>query len=329
MDHTAKQLATAWTGGLETIVSPAVLNRTYTTNQAGLFPLTIGTGSSVGQHGEILQGQLEDSSSRKRRFLLSLPCKLLHSKVMFAPSHGSCLEVVPSHKEKVRRVVKLTLGHFGLESIGGRLTVETNIEEGKGYGSSTADCVAAARATADAIGQSLTEEELARIVVDAEIASDNFMFKDAVLFAHREGTVIEKFGIPIPRMDVLGFDAEADGAVYTLEFPPAIYTWRQVQGFHTLVSGLRRGIREGDIALIGRVATASAMINQEFLPKPMFPEIRAIARAANALGIAVAHSGTVLSILLNASDPRLEEKVAQIRKELRSLGINKALRFQT
>ncbi|HEY6251498.1 MAG TPA: hypothetical protein VI685_16185 [Candidatus Angelobacter sp.] len=329
MSHTAKQLTNSWTNGAATIVSPEILSRTYPGIQANPFPLATGTGISVGQHGEILQGQLEDKSFHKRRFLLSLPCNLLHSRVTFRPSYESGLEVEPSHKQKVRRVVELTLGRFGLDSIGGRLIVETNIEEGKGYGSSTADCVAAALAATDAIGQSLTEEELARVVVDAEIASDNFMFKDAVLFAHREGVVIERFGMAMPKLEVLGFDAEVNGAVYTLDFPPAVYTWRQVQCFHTLVAGLRRGIREGDIALIARVATASAIINQEFLPKPMFSEIRAIARTTNALGIAVAHSGTVVCILLNPRDLLLEEKVVQIGKELRSIGINKIVRFQT
>lgn len=330
MNQTAKQSGTDWTNATGTIVSPEILARTLTERQTEFFPLTTGTGVSVGQHGEILQGQLEDGNFQKRRFLLSLPCNLLRSTVTFTPTYnGGGLEVEPSHKEKVRRVVEITLAQFGLDAIGGQLTVESNIKEGKGYGSSTADCVAAALAATDAIGQSLTEGAVARMVVEAEIASDNFMFKDAVLFAHREGIVLERFGAQIPPMEVLGFDAEADGAVYTLELPPAVYSWKQIQCFHTLVAGLRRGIREGDVALIGQVATASAIINQQFLPKPMFTEVCSIARTANALGVAVAHSGTVLSILLNPFDPQLEPTVSQIRHELSTLGIKQILRFQT
>jgi uncharacterized protein involved in propanediol utilization len=84
-----------------------------------------------------------------------------------------------------------------------------------------------------------------------------------------------------------------------------------------------------DIKLLGRVATASATINQEFLPKPLFPEIRTLADRAGALGVAVAHSGTVLSILLDPDDEILECKVDQLRAGLNQLGITQILRFRT
>src|SRR4029077_16051276 len=124
-----------------------------------------------------------------------------------------------------------------------------------------ADCVAAVHAVASVVGQSIEEKEVARLVVQAERASDNFMVKRAVLFAHRDGAVLEDLGPRLPKMEVLGIDTDVDGVVYTLDFPPAEYTWRQTQCFHTLVGALRRAVACRDVFLLGRVATASAVMN--------------------------------------------------------------------
>ena len=94
-------------------------------------------------------------------------------------------------------------------------------------------------------------------------------------------------------------------------------------------SALRRAIRTHDIQLLGRIATASACINELFLPKPLFRDLRQIAECAGALGVAVAHSGTVLSILLDPSDDLLEQKIEHLLCSLKQIGISQVLRFQT
>jgi uncharacterized protein involved in propanediol utilization len=291
--------------------------------------LATATRASIAQHGELLQGQLQDAEHRYRRFLISLPCDRLYTTVTFVPSVGSALTVEPAHKTKLQKVVKLALERFGLSHLGGLITVDSNIPEGKGYGSSTADCVAGALAAADAVAGTLTDEEVAQLVVAAEIASDNFMFNRAVLFAHREGIVLAELGPRLPRFEVLGIDTDVSGVVRTLEYPPAVYDWRQIQYFQTLVAGAERAIRYRDLALLGRVATSSAIINQRFLPKPMFSELCRLAECVHALGVAVAHSGTVLSMLFDPSDPQLEANIRQAYRELETLGMVDVLRFHT
>jgi uncharacterized protein involved in propanediol utilization len=291
--------------------------------------LRVGRGLSIAQYGELFQGQIEDDSNQARRCLISLPCTAMHSQVMFDPDRSGCLRVSPDHKHKARKAVEVTLAYLNVENIGGLISIECTIPEAKGCGSSTADCIAAAIATADAVGYRLREEELGKLVVAAEVASDNFMFHDAVLFAHREGVVLENYARSLPKIQVLGFDTAINNHVNTLEHPPAEYSWRQRQSFNALIGAVRRAIRTNDIDLLGRVATVSACINQEFLPKPMFHEIQQIARHAGALGIAVAHSGTVLSILLDPDDPFLDVKVEQIRENLETLDISAVLLFHT
>lgn len=291
--------------------------------------LKVGKGKSIAQYGELFQGEVEDGGSRRHRCLLSLPCRLIYSEVTFHPMAHTPLSVKPLHKQKALAVVKLTLSRLKASWCGGRVTVESTVPEAKGCGSSTADCIAAAVAAADAVGCRLSEEEIARLVVEAETASDNFMFSRAVLFAHREGIILEDYGLPLPALEVLGIDTAPEDHVKTLEFPPAIYSWRQHRSFVTLKTALRNAIVKSDVQLLGRVATASARINQLFLPKPMFSEVCRLTKKVGALGIAVAHSGTVLSVLFDPADAALESKICQMCDYLDKLGVSKVIRFQT
>ncbi|MFL6313366.1 MAG: hypothetical protein ACJ71W_14790 [Terriglobales bacterium] len=297
-------------------------------NRNGKAPRT-GKGRSIAQHGELFQGQIEDAENVHRRCLVSLPCRSMYSEVTYRPKYSCEYRVTPVHKQKTRHVVELAAAFLNLPYSGGDIVVESTVPEAKGCGSSTADCVAAVHAVADAAGCTLDECEVARIVVRAEMASDNFMFERAVLFAHREGTVLEDYAKAFPKFEVVGVDTASGDYVHTLDHPPAVYSWRQRQIFHTLTSALRRGILQNDLELLGRVATASANINQSFLPKPKFEEIRSIAENCRALGVAVAHSGTVMSILLDPEDPRLEAKVDWVRTCLDEIGLSDTLRFQT
>jgi len=291
--------------------------------------IRMGEGRSIAQFGELFQGQTEHEGGRRHRCLVSLPCAALYTHARFHPDGTGSLRVSPPHKKKALRAMELTLARLGASDFSGTLIIESTVPEAKGCGSSTADCVAAVRACADALSRILSEEEVARLVVEAEIASGNLMFHRAVLFAHREGEVLEDYSGRQPRLEVLGIDTRPDGVVETLKFPPAEYSWRQNQTFCMLTGALRRAMKKHDVGLLGRVATASASVNQEFLPKPMFKELNEIVDDVGALGLAVAHTGTVLSILLDPDDRLLEKKVDQTRARLNGLGISQILRFQT
>ncbi len=287
-----------------------------------------GYGTARGHFGEVFQGQL-DGIGCKRRCLMSLPSNELWSCVELGPDTSGVVTVQPVHKEKARSAASLTLAYLNKEWVGGQLKISSNIQESKGCGSSTADCVAATIAAANAVKEFLAEEEIAHLVVEAERASDSTMFTNAVLFAHREGQVIEDFAAPFPHLEVLGVDTDPTGCVNTIEYPPAEYSRRNLEEFEVLAGALRRAIKNEDKVLLGRVATSSAFINEQFLPKVMFTEIHRIAQKANALGIAVAHSGTVASILFDPMDCDVRTKRQAVMKELISLGLNAPIEFVT
>jgi uncharacterized protein involved in propanediol utilization len=290
--------------------------------------LYCGQSTAIAQHGELFQGVVYDSQNKLHRCLVSLPCPKLHSTGRFAPSDQNGVIVVPEHKEKARRAAELTLRNRSAAFTGGILTIESNISEGKGMGSSTADCTAAVWAVANALQRPLTSHETAKLVVGAEIASGNTMFERAVLFAHREGRVLEHYMQPLPRMVALGVDTDREQIVETLRFPPAVYSTSEIEKFKVLTAALRRAIDAQDVRLLGRVSTASAEINQKFLPKPLFNEIREISRELNALGVAVAHSGTVMTMLFDFEDPGLDAKTGVAAEMLSGIGFTDVLKFE-
>ena len=298
--------------------------------RAEIFP-AVGRGTAIGHHGEVLQGAVRDASGRLRRALVSLPCTRFRASATFEPDGGP-LRVSPAGKVKALRAAALLLDRLGLQDEGGMLSVESGIPQAWGLGSSTADVVAALRAVARAFRARLTAEEIATLAVRAEVASDSTMFgESAVLFAQREGAVLEYFGWPLPPMELLGFNADPAGAgIDTLDLPPAEYTWREVEAFRPLLGLLRHGLRTRDAALVGRVASASARVNQRFLPTPGFRELERIAADAGAAGVQVAHSGVVAGLLFDAADPRVQERVDRARTRLEeALGIGDPWWFRT
>ncbi|TIW02170.1 MAG: kinase, partial [Mesorhizobium sp.] len=70
------------------------------------------------------------------------------------------------------------------------------------------DVVASIRAVAATLKIQLRTSSIGRLAVAAERASDAIAFDDhAVLFAQREGVVIENFGGALPPLLLIGFKA--------------------------------------------------------------------------------------------------------------------------
>lgn len=282
----------------------------------------------MAHHGELLQGMFMGPGAFPMRGLVTLPCQLYSSEAEFVPSDAGNVTVVPEWKWKARYAAELTLTHIGAEGTGGELTLSSSIPIGWGMGSSTSDVIAAIRATADGRGITLPTEAVARLAVAAETASDSIMFGDeALLFAQRDALVIEDFGTVFPTFEVLGFAAGA--GVDTLSFKPAEYDDRDIRRFEELRLLLREGMKDHDPALVGYVATASSRINQRFLPKPEFDRVLSLADASGAVGVQVAHSGSVVGLLFDGDDSGVETRLEKAGAALADLGFGPTWRFST
>jgi uncharacterized protein involved in propanediol utilization len=270
---------------------------------------TSGTGCAPAHHGEILQGIFCDASG-PRRTLVTLRCPAYESRATFYPCAGRAEITVPPGMWKVHNAPVAAMTTFARKHspvIGGSLCIASTVPCGIGIGSSTADVTAIVRAIADFHGIAPSAEEIARVAVQAELASDPLIIDDrVVLFAHRDGVVLETLGRQLPPMIVVGCEADpcSDG-VDTVTLTPAAYSLTEIETFGHLLAELRTAIARADVARLGSVATASATVKQRFLAKPAFDFLLDACQHYGGCGVQVAHSGTVAGIVFDPLQPRL------------------------
>lgn len=241
------------------------------------------------------------------------------------------LEVVPGWKLKARRAALLALEAIGAPAVG-RLEVECSVATGVGLGSSTCDVVASIRAVGAAHGVAFDATTVARLAAEAEGAVDPIMFEgEMVLFAQRQGRVLESFGPWIPGYAVLSLDADPDaGGVDTLGLPLPSYTDAELDAFERLVSRARDAFRAGDPAALAAIATESAALNQRFLPLRHFDELRRLAEECGALGLQISHSGTIAGLLFQPARVVADESLeARVCGALRLMGAQPLGLFMT
>jgi uncharacterized protein involved in propanediol utilization len=294
-------------------------------------PRHAGHGEAYAHHGEILQGVFYSTDGTLEQGLVTLPCPLFRTRASFRPLPSGPLRVEPCNRLRARTAARLTLDALGRTGWGGAVRIEGDVPLAWGCGSSTMDVLAVIRAVADAFGVTLEPEWLARLAVAAETASDSLMYapERAVLFAQRRGSKLLDLGGPLPAARVLGFNTDReDGGVETLELPPCAYTWWELEAFGPLLGLLRRAVEHGDPELLGRVATVSTGINQRHRPKPLVPHLLRLAESAGAVGLQVAHSGTVAGLLF-APGGDAAGRIERARDGLRRLGVARSWEFST
>jgi len=196
-----------------------------------------GLAEVAGHHGEVLQGAFVCPGTGTVRALYTLPCPLFRSRARFVPCEGP-LRVSPASRTKARAVVELLIDRLDLWPRGGRLEIVSDIPSGHGLGASTGDVVAALRAVERAHAIHISEADAARFAVQAEVAADPLILDDTnILFAHREGRVLERLGGRLMPLTVVGFHTvERPRGVPTVSLKPARYDSRELAAFDVLRS---------------------------------------------------------------------------------------------
>ncbi|MFC4127270.1 GHMP family kinase ATP-binding protein [Nocardia rhizosphaerae] len=265
----------------------------------------IGVGRAYGSCGELLQGV----TAGDRHFLVTLPIRR-GSVAVFEPG-GESITVAPEHKSKARRLASAMIARSPLLR-GGRLTVHSELPEGKGLASSTADLVATARAVADAEGRVLPVAELEADLRAIE-PSDGVMYPGTVAYLHREVRLLARLGT-LPALTIVTGDE--GGTVDTVEFNREQHRFGPAaqREYDRLLDDLRLAVARGDAAGIGAVATRSAQLSTALRARPHLESTIRAASAIGAVGVVVAHSGTTTGILLADAHPRCREQLLAARR---------------
>ena len=278
------------------------LGRDLSNGQVDYAVVGRATVRAPGVCGELAQGMLE-----QHYFLVTCPIDFLArvqvELYQIGPDQDGPRIEAPSNCPKAVQALEATLDFLGRKDLGARLTVSNPIPRSKGMGSSSADVAATIAATGLALGRELAPEQVAEIALAVE-PTDGIMFPGIALFDHREGHIVESLGPP-PPMEIVALDF--GGTVDTVEFNRVDRRslWQSLRKeTDEALRLVRAGIKAGDPAMVGRGASVSAQASLEVLPKPRLHDVMAFAEDVGAVGVNVAHSGTIIGILLDARPRR-------------------------
>lgn len=246
-----------------------------------------GTGFGAGSCGELIQGVTSDDVA----FQVSMPIDI-GTAVDVAIGDAEATDIVglPATMQKTRAAIERTLEL--LDAPPSRIDVRrhTRLPTGKGMGSSTADIVAAARATAHALGHHLTPDELACLAGSIE-PSDGAMY-ERMTVARRRGPALRTL-------------AWAPTFTAVMLVPPATLATEAADiralgdarhEYDTLLAQLEQATARRDPRPFATAAAASARLHHELAGNTWVTHIDATAGAAGARGWNIAHTGTVAGL---------------------------------
>ena len=124
------------------------------------------------------------------------------------------------------------------------------------------------------------------------------LFPSLTLFEQKNGTV-QKISGWCPDFHVIVLEPEQEittEAFHSTATEKLFY--QQRQQFETVYQHYLAAIEEKNVRKLGEAALQSALLNQEILPKPYFPELVQLMEQHQLLGINVAHSGSVVGMMV-------------------------------
>ena len=263
-----------------------------------------GVGVANGTFGELLQGALQKNDDH---FLVTLPIQKFSTARFTPDASATRITVTPAHKTKSLKLVQKLLHHYGF-SIGGHLAIESELPEGKGLASSSADLVATVRALEATLGHAIPTELLLATLRTIE-PTDGVMYHEFVTFFHRKVELVRRLGFP-SRLKVVAIDA--GGQMDTIEYNKRnyLFTDEECAEYADLLHSIESAIRSNDLERLGRITTRSAILNQKRNPNRYLDRVMAIRQQTNALGVVVAHSGPCLGLLF-PNEPAWERQIGR------------------
>ena len=217
-------------------------------------------------------------------------------------------EVIHKGPRKSRRAMELVFEKFGIpvdETKKISLNINSQIPIGKGMASSTADIGATIKATLSMLDKSLTGEEISKLAVKIE-ATDSLLLNRHSIFNPLTAD-IKKYlgGIDNTKIVILEPNDILDTKSIRMTPNYKMYKLQNKQIIEESFSLLDQGLAKNDLSLVGKACTYSSLANENIHKKPFLKEIIEISNKFECYGVNIAHSGTVVGILM---DKEMDDK---------------------
>ena len=256
--------------------------------------------------GEFVQGFLDDEE-----YLSSYAIDIFSVATLEEKKEDINLGPIKSRKAIKKVFEKFNIPQHESENIS--LNINSNIPIGKGMASSTADIGATIRATLSILNKNLSNEEISSIASQIEPTDSILLYKNSI-FNPINGQV-KKY---LPDLD--------SGRVIILEPYETLKTsiirsnpnyidikLENKSIINKSFNLLEKGLMEKDLKLVGKACSLSSLANENIHKKPHLNEIIEISDKMGAYGVNIAHSGTVVGILI---DNKIDyEKIISYLKE--------------
>ncbi len=264
-----------------------------------------------GSCGELLQGQADEIP-----FLVTCPIDKYTTVTVHSKEEQSRYPL----GEKAMQAIRVTCEYLRVPVPSGAFSLASDLPWGKGMASSSADILAMCHAVATVCGRRLSEEEAFRLALKIE-PTDAVGCRGIVLADHIGGLRLERFGAP-PAMRIAVFDygGTIDTVAFNARRDLTLLNRKKKARIAEALFYLRKGLLTKNPAFIGKGATISAMANQSILHKEGLADVIQIAKEEGAVGVNVAHSGTVLGVLFSADDcKRYEQCIQRVERAVMGL----------
>ncbi|WP_441251360.1 GHMP family kinase ATP-binding protein [Kitasatospora sp. McL0602] len=208
-----------------------------------------------------------------------------------------------------------------LPTHGTAVEIESNIPIAKGHASSTADILAAALLCISEAYPSTPEavaHALALSVARSLEYGDYLLHPGVAACAQRSQTLLAKYETDL-RWTIVGVDE--GGWVNTEDFHRECPEDRgKARVYEQLFQELDAALRADDGVAAARIATHSAELHNDRLPKKSLEDLQAVGKDLGALGICVAHSGTLAGLIFSRYEPEHDSRVRECRSALDAYG---------
>ncbi|GGN38534.1 hypothetical protein GCM10012285_14600 [Streptomyces kronopolitis] len=231
------------------------------------------------------------------------------------------LGITPDDRVKALSAFELLSAELGHGAPDCTIEIDSNIPVAKGYASSTADILATAQLCIRSLHPQTPEpvvRALALSVARKLEYGDYLLHPGVAACAQRTHRLLHAYRTDL-RWTIVGIDE--GGWVRTEEFhqerpddPGKARVYAQ------LFAQLDTALRADDYAAAAEVASRSAELHNDRLPKKSLEDLRRIQQDLGALGVCVAHSGTLAGLIFSRHQPDHDLRVRECRAQLSACG---------